>query len=306
MPTRKPRCQLCKKPAEYDPVSRLWQCTRKECIQAVEEDIAREFAEAGLPVPGEPLGGVPVDYGDPKNPPSNWDTPGVVSVSLARFEGEAARNIAEGLAPIDFIFPPGDPGIRWRHGEAMPISAKWILVVEGEKPSLCPNRGTPLAEGYLPLLEERYKALGLLPDGKTIHWIGDQKTPGPFCDCYMAKPSEQAEPVEETELVRHPTILALGGWDLSEAGKASYKGGKPFPLKGTNRKLLARLISAKGRAVHERRLKEACGNEDMEDGTLRGYLSRLRQHLSSNLPENQLPQDPLPRQDPDSYKLDLL
>jgi hypothetical protein len=108
----------------------------------------------------------------------------------------------------------------------------------------------------------------------------------------------------ETEPTR-PTVFRMGNWDLSEPGQAVYKG-VAFACTGVYRKLLARLILAGGRAVHEDNLKLACEYSDMETGSLRGYISRLRKLLRSNLASLNVPADPIPHLDPDAYKLTLL
>jgi hypothetical protein len=98
-----------------------------------------------------------------------------------------------------------------------------------------------------------------------------------------------------------PTLFQQGHWDLTEAGVAAYCDHR-FSINGCERRLLARLIRARGRAVHRQHLKEACGNEMMEDKTLQGHLSRLRKRLREHL---DFSDDPIPYRDPGSYLLVL-
>src|SRR5262249_1162995 len=91
-----------------------------------------------------------------------------------------------------------------------------------------------------------------------------------------------SEPVAAATPAVHPTLFKQGNWDLTVPGKATYID-TTFPLQAANRKLLARLVRGKGQPVHENRLKEACGNVEMEAATLTGYLTRLRKHLRKNL-----------------------
>jgi hypothetical protein len=106
--------------------------------------------------------------------------------------------------------------------------------------------------------------------------------------------------------LRHSTLLKKENWDLSEAGKASYKGSPSFPLKKTQRKLLARLVEALPGPVHKHHLKDAAGNSEMNDETLVSHLSRLRQHLKDHLKAHlEMPENPIPYEYPDSYRLDL-
>jgi hypothetical protein len=99
----------------------------------------------------------------------------------------------------------------------------------------------------------------------------------------------------------HPTCFREGKWDLRESGFACYDGIR-FPLEGMNRRLLARLIQGRGRAVNVHRLAEACGDVD----NLSPYVSRLRKCLRTHLRTLSLPDNPIPFADPEAYRLDLL
>jgi hypothetical protein len=97
-----------------------------------------------------------------------------------------------------------------------------------------------------------------------------------------------------------PTLFRKGDWDLTESGYAAYKGTR-FPLNGRNRRLLARLILGRGRAVHADHLIDFAEMGIGRDG-LRTYVCRLRKHLQKHLP-GLLPADPIPHCDPDAYQL---
>jgi hypothetical protein len=112
---------------------------------------------------------------------------------------------------------------------------------------------------------------------------------------------EVKQPPPSEDPPNHPTLLQVGEWDLKESGYASYAGTR-FPLEGANRRLLARLIRAKGRAVHADHLIDAA-NLAIERGDLKSYISRLRGHLRTHLPN--LQGDPIPYRDPDAYQLAL-
>jgi DNA-binding response OmpR family regulator len=96
-----------------------------------------------------------------------------------------------------------------------------------------------------------------------------------------------------------PTLLRAGNWDLTVAGSARYKG-RQFPLSGAFRKILARLILARGQPLHYDHLKSACDNQQMEDKSLQGLVCRLRKHLQKHL---RLRTAPIAYRDPKSYEL---
>jgi hypothetical protein len=86
----------------------------------------------------------------------------------------------------------------------------------------------------------------------------------------------------------------LPDWDLSEPGVAAY-GTRRFPVSGAPRRILARLVDARGAAVSVAELKEAAGNDLMLDTTLRTHVSDLRQALRAGLADlEDLPDDPVP------------
>lgn len=98
-----------------------------------------------------------------------------------------------------------------------------------------------------------------------------------------------------------PALFRLDRWDLTEPGYATYRGTR-FPLSGRNRRLLARLILGRGRAVHADHLIEAAGLA-IDRGGISPYISRLRRHLRTYL--SSLPADPIPHCDPDGFRLAL-
>jgi hypothetical protein len=111
-------------------------------------------------------------------------------------------------------------------------------------------------------------------------------------------------PEQEGNKPEHPTLLKEGDWDLSEAGIASFKG-ISMPLKGAMRRILARLVRAKGKPVHKDHLKKVCKDPAITDGTLRGHLSDLNKHLRKYLDSLNLPPKPIRYVDPDHYELTL-
>jgi hypothetical protein len=83
-------------------------------------------------------------------------------------------------------------------------------------------------------------------------------------------------------------------WDLSEPGVAVY-GTLRFPISGAPRRILARLVDARGAAVRLAELKEAAGNDLVLDTTLRTHLSDLRKALRAGLADlEDFPADPIP------------
>jgi hypothetical protein len=96
-----------------------------------------------------------------------------------------------------------------------------------------------------------------------------------------------------------------GDWDLTEAGYCTYKG-RRFPLEGKNRRVLARLIQSKGRAVGVNSLNAACGNdpEAMADPkqTIATRMTLLRNHLRKHLGKD-FRNEFISYKDPDSYAL---
>jgi hypothetical protein len=114
------------------------------------------------------------------------------------------------------------------------------------------------------------------------------------------QPGRILYPPDEPE---YPTLFRSGNWDLSTAGMAKYKNAQ-MPIEGTNRRLLSRLIRAKGQPVHINLLAPACGN--CESDSVRIYVSKLRKHLRQHLSDLQEGNDPIPYADPQSYSLALL
>jgi hypothetical protein len=94
-----------------------------------------------------------------------------------------------------------------------------------------------------------------------------------------------------------PSLFARGPWDLTEPGAAAYRG-KRFPIRGAPRRLLCRLVRARGAAVPCHDLKATAGDPLMMGGTLRGHVSDLRQVLRAALAGRaDLPADPVPLAD---------
>jgi hypothetical protein len=103
-----------------------------------------------------------------------------------------------------------------------------------------------------------------------------------------------------------PWLFALGHWDLTEPGAAAYRGAR-FLIAGAPRRLLCRLVRARGLAVPIGELKAALGNPFMEDVTLRGHAHDLRTTLRRHLAGLEgFPADPVPcadRGDAGGYRL---
>jgi nucleoside phosphorylase len=75
-------------------------------------------------------------------------------------------------------------------GRRFPIYRYWCKAVAGGTPSICPNADPPADEKdraallhYLPAIEQRFRGLGLVRDGQTIHWVGRQSSLGTLCRC---------------------------------------------------------------------------------------------------------------------------
>jgi hypothetical protein len=97
-------------------------------------------------------------------------------------------------------------------------------------------------------------------------------------------------------------LFVAGRWDLSEPGAAAWDGQR-FSVAGAERRLLARLVRARGAALPCDVLKAALGNPDLEPSTLRGIACRLRRLLRDNL--TGIPADPLRCIDRMGYRLDV-
>lgn len=153
---------------------------------------------------------------------------------------------------------------------------------------LNPGAGVPIAHCGLDCLPEMSADLKAirerLENGYCEDAVGDHGTPN--------SPPPRGE----------ETLFNLGKWDLSVAGRASYDSGLPFKLSGYLRRVLARLIRGKGQPVHIDHLKQACGNEHLEDSTVCGYISRLRDLLRDKV---RAEPDPIQHHDPNSYSLEI-
>jgi hypothetical protein len=107
----------------------------------------------------------------------------------------------------------------------------------------------------------------------------------------------------------NPWLFTLGFWRLAEPGSAAYRGHR-FPVSGAPRRLLCRLVRARGVAVPKADLKEAAGERTMFDSTLRGHAADLRQILRTHLSGlDGFPADPVPcvdRGDAGGYRLALV
>jgi len=79
-----------------------------------------------------------------------------------------------------------------------------------------------------------------------------------------------------------PDAQAIGKW-IIRPGEACFDGGKFFDVSGVLRQLLIRLAEANERTVGNDRLKAACGNDVMEDETLRNHVLRLNVILKREL-----------------------
>ncbi len=92
-------------------------------------------------------------------------------------------------------------------------------------------------------------------------------------------------------------FFAAGPWDLREPGFAAYQGHR-FPVSGAARRLLVRLVRARGTVIHRDTLKEAVGESCMADSSIRGHVSDLRTALRAGLAGKvTLPADPVPGAD---------
>jgi hypothetical protein len=118
------------------------------------------------------------------------------------------------------------------------------------------------------------------------------------------KMHEDTDPTPSAPEV-NPWLFARGPWDLTEPGAASYRG-RRFLVSGSERRLLCRLVKARGVAISYAELKTALGNELLENATIRGYTSRLRRIIRDGLRGVEgLPTDPVPCVDGMGFRLDL-
>ena len=95
--------------------------------------------------------------------------------------------------------------------------------------------------------------------------------------------------------------LQSSNWKLTPES-ASYKG-KKLDVGGVHFKLLCRFVEANGEPVKFDDLKIACDHELLEDGSLSGYISKLRKKIrhALNLPKTP---DPITCKD-GTYRLNL-
>jgi hypothetical protein len=90
--------------------------------------------------------------------------------------------------------------------------------------------------------------------------------------------TKAGEPAKEDD----PDAQTIGKWVI-RPGEACLDGGAYFDVDGVLRELLIRLATSDGRTVSIDRLKRACGNEQMEDETLRNHVYRLNAILKAAL-----------------------
>jgi hypothetical protein len=112
----------------------------------------------------------------------------------------------------------------------------------------------------------------------------------------------QAPPPPDPEQRPELGLIRVGPWDLLEPGFAAYRGHR-FPVRGAARRLLVRLVQARGRAAHAVDLKAALGNPDMDDVTLRRHVHDLRRAIRAGLKGWARPKDPAPRVDAKAWLL---
>src|SRR5262249_47106759 len=80
----------------------------------------------------------------------------------------------------------------------------------------------------------------------------------------------------------NPWLFTQGEWDLREPGTAVFRGVR-FPVTGAARRLLCRLVRARGIAAHKADPRAAIGDPTMLDGALRGHATDLRTILRAAL-----------------------
>jgi hypothetical protein len=177
------------------------------------------------------------------------------------------------------------------------IGGLWIAV-DGLSPGILPRFCSEPETGPDALHALNILAECLGADGAERE-VGVHSCEG--CPETNAPSPEVSQPsLDEAE---YATLFRSANWDLFTAGMAKYKNAQ-MPIKGTNRRLLSRLIRAKGQPVHMDELALACGN--CESDTVRIYVSKLRKHLRQHLPDLQEGNDPIRYADPQSYSLALL
>jgi len=140
-----PRCRYCKTPITFIPETFTWYCSKCDMHQLIKA---------------------------PK--------PGYKRVTMDEFF-RALDDSLRGNPHLDHLVPPGHDPID---GNKLPIRKRMVLIVPGKAPSVCPRAQPQIPETYLPTIVARWRSLNLLPDGDTVHWVGEQARLDEICDCF--------------------------------------------------------------------------------------------------------------------------
>ena len=84
------------------------------------------------------------------------------------------------------------------NGRRFPIYRNSARVISKSVPSICPKARPSLPPEFLPKIADLYRSRGLISDGQTIHWVGDQATIDSVCTC--TDPSAHADSSPDTDL----------------------------------------------------------------------------------------------------------
>jgi hypothetical protein len=92
------------------------------------------------------------------------------------------------------------------HGNRFPISTFDCIPVPGNTPSICPNADRKPQPEWLPLIEKRFREMGIVCDGQTIHWVGSQSKSGHVCGCFRANASTGGGPPSSLDGERNEVL----------------------------------------------------------------------------------------------------
>lgn len=106
-----------------------------------------------------------------------------LSKQAPRWDGRLETNPAFQLYGflVDVIILGPTPA----HGNEFHIMSYHVVPVVGSKPSVCPKAAPKLPVEYLGQVETRFRELGVVKEGQTIHWVGDQRKVETVCTCSL-------------------------------------------------------------------------------------------------------------------------
>jgi hypothetical protein len=74
-----------------------------------------------------------------------------------------------------------------------PVSRADCLIVDGKRPTLCPDADPVMPVAFLPAVESCFHDLELLQPEQTIHWVGVRAYARNRCRCFETKPAPEAD-----------------------------------------------------------------------------------------------------------------